>query len=138
MIINPNKPEEVARAWLYIKDLIKLGKRFRISTESMTRSAQQNKALHKYFKFVSDALNELGLEFHYQGLIVENLSSRYTPNIVKEFIWRPIQIALFDIESTTKINTKQINEIVDVITKFFGDKGVLIEFPRKEFEYESK
>lgn len=134
MIINSNKPEEVAKGWLYIKELIKLGKVFKITIESMTRSSQQNRALHKYFKFVSDELNELGLEFNYQGLMVDNLSSRYTPNIVKEFIWRPIQIALFDIESTRKINTKQINEIVDVITKFFSDRGVLVEFPRKEFE----
>jgi len=27
-----------------------------------------------------------------------------------------------------------INEIADVIIKFFGEKGVLVEFPRKELE----
>ena len=76
------------------------------------------------------------LEFQYQGLEGLDLSIMYTPNIVKEFIWRPIQIALFNIESTTKINTKQINKIVDVITKWFGEKGVYIDFPRKEFKDE--
>lgn len=100
------------------------------------RTSKQNRALHKYFTFVSDELNNIGLEFHYQGLKGIELSIMYTPNIVKEFIWRPIQIALFDIESTTKINTKQINKIVDVITKWFGEKGVYIDFPRKEFKDE--
>ncbi|MBL4703470.1 MAG: hypothetical protein JKY54_03055, partial [Flavobacteriales bacterium] len=51
---------------------------------------------------------------------------------VKEFIWKPIQNALFDIKSTTKLDTKEINEIIDVITKYFGDKGITVDFPSIE------
>ena len=50
-------------------------------------------------------------------------------------------MALFDIESTKNINTIQINEIVDVISKFFGERGVIIEFPSVEMArtfYESE
>jgi len=96
---------------------------------SMSRSSQQNRALHQYFNFISTELNELGLEFRYFGVKGVQLSTRYNARIVKDYFWRPIQQALFDIESTTKINTEQINQIIDVITKFFADKGVLIEFP---------
>lgn len=96
------------------------------------RTSIQNRALHLYFTFISNELNNLGLEFNYTGLVIENLSSVYTPHIVKEFIWKPIQIALFNKNSTTKLNTKEINEIIDVITKFFGDRGISVQFPSIE------
>ena len=56
----------------------------------------------------------------------------YTPDLVKNFVWRPIQTALFDIESTTKIGTQEIDKIIDVITKFFSDRGVYLPFPSIE------
>ena len=93
------------------------------------RTTAQNRALHLYFTFISDELNNLGLEFEYQGLNIKDLSIPYTPKIVKDFVWRPIQVALFDKESTTKLNSKEINTIIDVITKFFGERGVYLEFP---------
>ena len=74
----------------------------------------------------------MGLEFNYVGLKGDTLGTRYSPNVVKEYFWRPIQIALFNIESTKDIDTKQINEVVDVISKFFADKGVVMEFPSIE------
>lgn len=97
-----------------------------------TRTIQQNKALHKFFMIISEELNELGQEFCYTGVKGQDLSLRYTPEIVKTFFWKPIQSALFDTDSTTKLDTTQMNNIIDVIIKFFGDKGVLIEFPNRE------
>lgn len=99
---------------------------------SNKRSSLQNRALHKFFLIIVSELNELGMEFQYFGLKGQVLSTRYTTDIVKNQFWRPIQIALFDIESTRDINTKQINEVVDVIAKFFAEKGVYVEFPNKE------
>ena len=96
------------------------------------RSVKQNSAIHKFFDLICEELNELGMEFQYFGIKGEVLSTRYTNHIVKEFFWRKIQVALFDIKSTTKLDTNQINEIADVIIKFFADKGVLIEFPSDE------
>ena len=97
-----------------------------------SRTSQQNSALHLFFTMVSDQLNELGMEFKYAGLNNNEFSLRHTPNLVKEFIWKPIQLSMFNIESTTKLDTHQMNEIIDVIVKYFGDKGVLIEFPSIE------
>ena len=99
------------------------------------RSSQQNRALHLFFRMVADQLNELGLEFHYSGLKGLELTTRYTEDIVKNFVWRPIQIAMFDKESTRKINHEEINEILDVITKFFGDRGVPVYFPNRFDQY---
>ncbi len=100
----------------------------------LTRSGQQNKALHKYFMFISDELNELGMEYRFFGVKGDVISLMYTPELVKKFFWKEIQKALFDFESTTKLDTKQMNQIIDVITKFFADKGVVIPFPSLDFE----
>lgn len=97
-----------------------------------TRTTKQNSALHLLYTIIANQLNEMGVEFKYFGLKGHVLSVRHTTNIVKNHIWRPIQIALFDIESTTKINTEQINEIVDVLAKYFAEKGIVIQFPSKQ------
>ena len=103
---------------------------FEMKKRLKTRSAQQNKALHVYFTLISCELNDLGITYKYTGISGKTFDLSHTPELVKDFVWRPIQIAMFDIKSTTKINTIQINEIVDVITKFFGEKhGVVLEFP---------
>ena len=115
--------------WKY---LIEKGCKIELVEIRDTRSQAQNRALHLYFTMISEQLNELGLEFQYTGLKGSAISLMYTPELVKNMVWRPIQIALFDIESTTKINTKQINQIIDILTKFFGERGVSIEFPSFE------
>ena len=109
-----------------------LGKIVELKAIKNTRSLQQNKALHLFFTMISNQLNGLGVEFIYNGLKGQEISLMYTPDLVKSFFWKPIQIALFDFESTTKLTTDEMNRILDVIIKFFGDKGVLIEFPSIE------
>ena len=94
-----------------------------------TRSTNQNSSLHLFFTMISEQLNELGMEYIYFGLKGQEISLTYTPELVKTFFWKPIQLALFETESTTKLTTEQMNRIIDIIIKFFGDKGVVIEFP---------
>ena len=54
-----------------------------------------------------------------------------TMEMVKEDIWRKIQISLFDIKSTTKITSREINQIIDVITEWLSQKGIRVDFPNK-------
>ena len=131
MILNLQKEVDRVKAKSYFHKLMDNGNQIELKNIE-TRTTKQNSAIHKFFVLICEQLNEMGLEFYYSGLKGMDICTRYTPTIVKEFFWRPIQIALFDIESTTKLNTKQINEISDVIIKFFGDKGVVIEFPNRE------
>ena len=132
MILNLSNIEESHKAIDYLELLIKKGSKIELKKCVENRTSQQNRALHKFFVLISEQLNDMSIDFCYTGLKGFELSTRYTPDLVKNFFWRPIQIALFDIESTKKLDTKQINEITDVIVKFFGDKGVVIEFPNKE------
>lgn len=132
MIYDTSKEYEKQQAITRFKHLVEKGKRVEISLKKNTRTSRQNSALHLLFTIISDQLNEMGQEFQYFGLKGKVLSVMHTPHLVKEHVWRPIQIALFDIKSTTKINTEQINKIVDVLSKYFGEKGISIEFPSKE------
>ena len=109
-------------------------KGFRVELKHLknSRTVKQNASLHKFFMIISDELNELGMEYIYFGLKGAEISLRYTPDLVKMFFWKPIQVALFDFDSTTKLTTEQMNQIIDVIVKFFGDKGIIVEFPSEE------
>ena len=99
------------------------------------RSTQQNRALHLFFTIVSNQLNELGQEFIYFGLSGRQLSMPFTPILFKNMIWRELQKAMYGIESTTKINTEQINGILDVLVKHFGEMGISVSFPNRFDEY---
>ena len=134
MLYNTKDIVEATDAKMYLRKLIEQGKKIEIKGLSNKRSSLQNRALHKFFVMISEILNEQGQEFNYVGLKGLELSTRYTPEIVKNFFWRPIQISLFDIESTKKINTQQLNDIADVIIKYFGEKGIYLDFPRKDLQ----
>ena len=132
MIYNLQVEKEVDNFNDKIQFFKKNGKTVDLTEKMNTRTNKQNRALHLLYSIMTNQLNEIGMTYKYFGLKGHIIETRYTTHIVKEFFWRPIQIALFDIKSTTKINTIQINEIVDVINKFFGERGVVIEFPNKE------
>ena len=129
MKLNLNNPIEQAKAKVRFNYLCDKGARIELKEDKPKRSTPQNRALHLYFKFISQELNEMGSEFIYQGIKGYEISTPYTPDIVKNFFWRAIQISLFDIESTTDINTKQINMIIEITNKFFAERGVDIMFP---------
>ena len=132
MILNLNNEQQRQKFDQYSKNLLEAKCKVEIKKIQDSRSARQNRALHMFFTIMSQNLNDMGLEFTYQGLNVDMISMRYTPEIVKLYFWKPIQLTLFNESSTTKINTQQINEILDVIIKFFGERSVLIEFPSME------
>jgi len=94
-----------------------------------TRTSRQNAALHLYFTFCSNALNESGIEFCYRGLKGMDIEIPWNSDLFKAMVWRPIQITLFDFESTTHLKTDQINQILDVLTRHFASIGLSVNFP---------
>ena len=129
MKLDLTNPIDIKRADERYANLKRLGKQIDLKEIKITRSTLLNSSMHLYFVFISHELNELGLEFNYTGISGKEFGLRYTPDLVKQMIWKPIMLAMFDIKTTTKLNSKEINEIIDVITKFFGDKGIVIDFP---------
>ena len=129
MIFNsPDKAQE------YLDKLKKEGAIIEIKKVSRKRSNQQNRALHLLFDMVSKELNDLGIPFVYYGLKGIELETEWTGLLFKEFTWKPIQKAMFDIESTTKVNTQQIDKIFQSINKFFAERGIEVTFPNR-FDY---
>lgn len=129
MIYYPENPEHKIKAKVEFNRLINNSKPFMLKEKRETRSSRQNRALHLYFEFVSSELNELGITFQYKGIRGTDLETPYTPDLVKNQVWKPIQKTLFDTDSTTKLDTKQIDKIIEILTKFFAERGVLLEFP---------
>jgi len=89
------------------------------------RTSQQNKALHLFFTWISDILNETGNTF-INAMGIETL---FTPILIKEIYWKPLQKQLYGADSTTKLNTEQINIIADSIILHFSEVGFTFEFP---------
>lgn len=96
------------------------------------RTLTQNSALHLYFNIVAEALQEKGLDF--AKVISIPVDMQITADIVKNFMWRPIQKAMFGIESTIKLKkTEQIEMIYDVINKKLSESfEIYIPFPNRE------
>lgn len=92
------------------------------------RTPQQNRAMHLLFRFIADELNEAGLDM--KKVLKPEIDIPWTERTVKEFIWRPLQKIVYGLKSTTELKTTQIDPILDIITKHFGEKfGIEIEFP---------
>lgn len=139
MIYQSNIDSEAKSARVKLEYFIKEGKAFELKEKKMTRTVKANRALHLYFSMMATHLNDLGLEFRFDGLNIGSISMMYTPELVKEVVWRPIQVALHGYKSTTDLNAREMNEIIDVIMKFFGERGVYVEFPnKKELEKRAK
>ena len=134
MLVNPLNKQSLDNGLIEFNRLSEGVDPFEVKKVSKNRSNRQNRALHLYFTHVSNCFNDNGLEFTYNSIKDTPFSMPYTPEIIKEYIWRPIQMHLFSIESTTKINTHQINHIIDVITKAMAEKGLQVDFPN-EFDY---
>jgi len=106
------------------------GAKIEVKELSKKRTLSQNSALHKYFDLIAKQFQELGLTYNYMNQFTgHTIELAYTSNLVKDFIWRPIQQTLFNIESTTEIDTNQINQIIEVLTLHFGKHGIKIDFP---------
>jgi len=93
--------------------------------EIKNRTSQQNKALHLFFAWIANMYNEVGKTYTNQM----GFETIWTSTMVKELIWRPLQISLFNIESTTKLDSKQLTLIADTIIDFFAGQGFYIQFP---------
>lgn len=97
-----------------------------------TRSNLQNRSLHLYYKLVAEALLEVGYNFIYRNPFTgDEIEVPYTEDLVKKRIWQPLQETLFKIESTTKLETHMINDILTVLTPWITNINKYVSFPNK-------
>jgi len=91
------------------------------------RTLTQNAALHKYFWLLSQALNEAGYDV---GATIK-VPVSFTPETVKEYLFKPVMKALHpDKVSTTELTTTEVSEVYEELNRLTSDKfGVGVGFP---------
>jgi hypothetical protein len=94
------------------------------------RSGQQNKAIHKYCELLGETLNDAGLDM--RRFLRVDREIPWTMLSVKHYIWKEIQIAMFQEESTAEIELPQVSQIYDVIDRNTQQKhGIHVPFPSR-------
>jgi hypothetical protein len=94
------------------------------------RTTTQNASLHKYCQLLADELNEQGQDFRL--FMKEGYEVPFTQDLVKEHIWKPVQKAMFGIDSTTKADRTQYSAIYDVLNRKMAEYGVYVPWPSEE------
>lgn len=130
IIINSNHSKE-----LFLKQMEKLydeHKYLRVTLKTgKQRSFTQNAALHVYLQLLADELNEAGLDM--KKTLKAEVEIPWTMQMAKDFLWRPIQKALTEKESTTKPTTKDYIYIYEVLSRHLVEKfGVNVPWPSKD------
>ena len=84
------------------------------------RTVQQNKALHVLFNLLAQNLNESGLDM--RKTLKPGIEIPWSGRSVKEYLWRPIQKAQLNKQSTTELNTKEIDAVFETLNRHLGEK----------------
>lgn len=100
------------------------------SQKNTYRTAQQNKALHLYFEQLAQTLNDAGLDMRL--VLKENVQISWTKDNVKDYLWRPFQMALIRKHSTAKLDKKkEIDLVWENLNRHLVEKfGAVAEFPQ--------
>lgn len=125
------KPEN-EREWLGFLDKNDgKGVMVEITRETGVRTPDQNSALHLYFENLAYALNEAG--FPLKMLLGDKtVELDWNARLVKENVWRPIQVALTGKKSTTSLDkVSEIDKVYEHLNRFFSNKpfGLYVPFP---------
>lgn len=84
-----------------------------------------------YFKLLADTLNDAGLDM--KKVLKPSVEIPWSPETIKEYLWRPVMKAQLGFETTTKMSTVDIDKIFDTINRHLGEKfGIQEDFPSYE------
>jgi hypothetical protein len=107
-----------------------------------TRTDTQNRALHKFFTMLSDTLNLMGLEMRI--VLKPSYKIWWSPESVKEHLWRPLQKAKLGITSTKDLKKQgDIDLVHEELMRLLGETHNVeyIEFPHdktKDQDYKTE
>lgn len=102
-----------------------------IKKKGLTRSNQQNKALHKYFSMLADKLNDGGYDV--RKTLKADVDLPWSPDLIKDLMWRPLQKAMFDVDSTAKMKRADYTKVYDVLNRHTSSKlGVSVQWPSED------
>ncbi len=97
----------------------------------MNRTLQQNKSLHKYCSMLAEKLNDSGQDM--RKTLKPEIDIPWSMETIKELMFKPIIKAMFNVDSTTELDTKQISEAYEVLNRHTAQKlGVSVTWPHNE------
>lgn len=105
----------------YLRGTLKTGKQ---------RTSTQNKCIHKLCTQLATALNDGGFEV--KTFFKEGYAVPFTPELVKENIWRTLQIAVTGKTSTTELERQECGEVYEVLNLNMAERGIYVPWPSKE------
>lgn len=95
------------------------------------RTNLQNRALHKYLSMLCEALNDAGYDM--KKTLKADVDIPWTETNAKEFLWRPLQLALTGKESSIKPTAREYTYIYEVLSRHLVDKfGINVPWPSKD------
>lgn len=98
------------------------------------RTNQQSKALHKYFDELAVELNNRGLDM--RQVLKPEVEIPWDGKMVKEHLWRPIQKAMTQKQSTTEMTTADPRKIHEVLDRHLLQKfDISMSFPSADQDY---
>lgn len=98
--------------------------------DKKVRTNKQNRALHKWFIQLAETLNGSGFDMK---SVIKQVDIPWSAYTVKEHLFRPTMKTMLGKDSTTELETHEIDQIFGVISKSIGERtGVFIPFPSIE------
>lgn len=94
------------------------------------RTSQQNKAMWKYFELLAKELNDAGYDM--RKTLKHDIEIPWTKNSIHDHLWKPIQEAMTDKESTTELDTVEPSAIHTVLSRHLGERfGIYVPWPSR-------
>ena len=110
---------QAAEFYKHLLDTLRREKRplkVELSTASGSRTLQQSRALHLWCSWVAEALNGAGYDYKkFLEAAEYKLDTPWTTALVKDQLWRPIQEAMTQKQSTTELNKIEPSDIQEVL-----------------------
>lgn len=119
----------------YISNLpLKSGYVVTITKESRPRTSLQNDTMHKYFDLLAAELNSAGQDkVKVFAQMRQGVSLPWSRDSIKEDLWRPVMEAATDKTSTTKLDTKEVSHVYEILNRFTAERlGVSVPFPERD------
>lgn len=91
-----------------------------VRRKAKQRTLTQNRALHLFCGWLAEALNDAG--FDMKRTLRHDADIPWTQESVKEHLWRPVQKALTEKQSTTEISTTDPTEIHAVLSRHLAQR----------------
>lgn len=100
----------------------------RIKKKGKFRTLLQNSSMWLYFTKLGKALNDAGLDM--RKVLKPEVEIPWNKDTVHEYLWIPLQKAMYETESTTDLETDQVGKVYEVQNRHLAEKfGVSVLFP---------